>query len=181
LRSYLTRFNKETLLVDEADDKVVLIAFISGLQLRDFLFSVYKDPPNSMAEMMYEAQRYMNGEEALQARDLASGKKRKYEYADRHLESHESKPKMQKNRNRRHKDKSGKGSNERFNHFTPLNAPIDHIFMQIRDDPALKWPGKLMTNPDKRPKDKYYCFYRDHGHNTEDCYDLKKQIEKLIK
>ena len=181
MRSYLTNFNKETLLVDEADDKVVLIAFISGLQLRDFLFSVYKDPPNSMAEMMYEAQRYMNREEALQVRDLASGKKRKYEYADRHPESHESKPKMQKNRNRRHKDKSGRGSNERFNHFTPLNAPIDHIFMQIRDDPALKWLGKLMTNSDKRPKDKYYRFYKDHGHNTEDCYDLKRQIEKLIK
>ena len=93
LRSYLTRFNKETLLVNEADDKVVLTAFISGLQLRDFLFSVYKDPPNSMAEMMYEAQRYMNGEEALQAQDLASGKKKKYEYADRHHEPHESKPK----------------------------------------------------------------------------------------
>ena len=31
LRSYLTRFNKETLLVNEVDDKVVLTAFISGL------------------------------------------------------------------------------------------------------------------------------------------------------
>jgi hypothetical protein len=44
LRSYLTRFNKETLLVDGADDKVVLTAFISGLQSGDFLFSVYRDP-----------------------------------------------------------------------------------------------------------------------------------------
>uniref|UniRef100_A0A2N9GLE6 Uncharacterized protein n=1 Tax=Fagus sylvatica TaxID=28930 RepID=A0A2N9GLE6_FAGSY len=52
LRSYLTRFNKETLLVDGADDKVVLTAFISGLQSGDFLFSVYKDPPTSMSEMM---------------------------------------------------------------------------------------------------------------------------------
>jgi hypothetical protein len=108
LRSYLTRFNKKTLLVDEADDKVVLTAFISGLQSGDFLFSVYKDPPTSMAEMMYEAQRYMSGEEALQARDLASGKKRKYEYVDRHHEPHDSKPKTQKNRNRRHEDRSRK-------------------------------------------------------------------------
>jgi hypothetical protein len=55
LRSYLVRFNKEPLLVDGAHDKVVLTAFISGLQSGDFLFSVYKDPPNSMTEMMYEA------------------------------------------------------------------------------------------------------------------------------
>ena len=55
LRSYHTRFNKETLLVDGADNKVVLTAFISGLQSGDFLFSVYKDLPSTMMEMMYEA------------------------------------------------------------------------------------------------------------------------------
>ena len=44
------------LLVDGADDKVVLMAFISGLQSGDFLFSIYKDPPTIMTEMMYEAQ-----------------------------------------------------------------------------------------------------------------------------
>ena len=38
---------------------------------------------------MYEAQRYMNGEEVLQARDLVLGKKRKYEHDDCHLEPHE--------------------------------------------------------------------------------------------
>uniref|UniRef100_A0A2N9E2N4 RNase H type-1 domain-containing protein n=1 Tax=Fagus sylvatica TaxID=28930 RepID=A0A2N9E2N4_FAGSY len=87
----------------------------------------------------------------------------------------------QRNRNRRQEDRSGRGFNERFNSFTPLNAPVDHIFMQIRNDPALKWPGKLLTDPDKRPRDKYCRFHRDHGHNTEDCYDLKRQIEELIK
>uniref|UniRef100_A0A2N9GU89 RNase H type-1 domain-containing protein n=1 Tax=Fagus sylvatica TaxID=28930 RepID=A0A2N9GU89_FAGSY len=113
LRSYLTRFNKETLLVDGADDKVVLTAFISGLQSGDFLFSVYKDPPSTMTEMMYEAQRYMNGEEALLARDQATGKKRKGDHADRPAEPHETRPKAQRNRNRRQEDRSGRGFNER--------------------------------------------------------------------
>jgi hypothetical protein len=181
LRSYLTRFNKETLLVDGADNKIVLTAFISGLQSGDFLFSVYKDPPSTMTEMMYEAQRYMNGEEALLARDQTIGKKRKWEHPDRPAESHEIRPKAQRNRNRRQEDRSGRGFNERSNHFTPLNAPVDHIFMQIRNDPTLKWPSKLLTDPNKRLRDKYCCFHRDHGHNTEDCYDLKRQIEELIK
>ena len=123
----------------------------------------------------------MNGEEALQARNSALGKKRKNEYDDRHHEPLELKPKMQRNQGRRQVDRSRRGSNERFNHFTPLNAPIDHIFMQIKDDSALKWLGKLMTNPDRRAKDKYCRFYRDHGHNTENCYNLKRQIEELIK
>ena len=79
--------------MDGADDKVVLTAFISGLQAGDFLFSVYKDPPSTMTEMMYEAQRHMNGEEALLARDQTIGKKRKWEHSDRPGESHETRPK----------------------------------------------------------------------------------------
>ena len=181
MRSYLTRFNKETLLVDGADDKVVLTAFIFDLQSGDFLFSVYKDPLTFMSEMMYEAQQYMNGEEALQARDTTSGKKRRNDYDYRQNEPLELKPKTQRNRGKRHEDRSRRGLNERFNHFTPLNAPVDRIFMQIKDDLALKWPGKLLTNPDRRAKGKYYRFHRDHGHNTENCYDLKRQIEELIK
>ena len=31
-----------------------------------------------------------------------------------------------------------------------------------------------------RDKKKYYWFYKDHSHCTEDCRDLKEQIEELI-
>ena len=53
--------------------------------------------------------------------------------------------------------------------------------MQIRDDAVLTWLDKLKSNPNKRPKNKYYRFHRDHGHDTFKCYDLKQQIETLIK
>jgi hypothetical protein len=95
--------------------------------------------------MMYEAQRYMNGEDALQARDI--GKKRRNDYADCSNETLESKPKMQRNPGKKREDRSRRGSNERFNHFTPLNALVDCIFMQIKDDPALRWPGKTAHKP----------------------------------
>ena len=53
--------------------------------------------------------------------------------------------------------------------------------MQIKDEEALTYPEKLKGDPNRRSKDKYYCFHRDHGHDTADCYDLKQQIEALIK
>ena len=53
--------------------------------------------------------------------------------------------------------------------------------MQIKDDPSLKWPEKMKGDSNKRNKNKYYCFHRDHGHNTDECYDLKYQIENLIR
>ena len=53
--------------------------------------------------------------------------------------------------------------------------------MQITDDEALTYLGKLKGDPNKRSRDKYCCFHRNHDHDTADCYDLKQQIEALIK
>ena len=53
--------------------------------------------------------------------------------------------------------------------------------MQIKDEGALTFPGKLKNDPTKRSRNKYCCFHRDHGHDTADCYDLKQQIEALIR
>ena len=60
-------------------------------------------------------------------------------------------------------------------------APIDQVLMQIKDEEALTYPGKLKGDPNRHSRDKYCRFHRDHGHDTADCYDLKQQIEALIK
>jgi len=53
--------------------------------------------------------------------------------------------------------------------------------MQIKDEGVLTFLGKLKGDPNKRSKDKCYRFHRDHGHDIADCYDLKQQIEALIR
>ena len=53
--------------------------------------------------------------------------------------------------------------------------------MQIKDEGALIFPGKLKGDPSKRPRDKYCRFRWDHEHDTSECYDLKQQIETLIR
>ena len=54
-----------------------------------------------------------------------------------------------------------------------MTALIDQVLMQIKDEEALTFPGKLKSDPNKRSKDKYYRFHRDHGHDTANCYGLK--------
>ncbi|XP_075665876.1 uncharacterized protein LOC142635628 [Castanea sativa] len=81
----------------------------------------------------------------------------------------------------RREDRRSKPPTGRFTNFTPLTTPIDQVLMQIKDEGALTFPGKLKGDPNKRPRDKYYRFHRDHGHDTADCYDLKQQIEALIR
>ena len=53
--------------------------------------------------------------------------------------------------------------------------------MQIKDDPSLKWPEKMKGDPNKRNQNKYCRFHRDHWHDTDECFDLKQQIENLIR
>ena len=67
LRSYVQRFNAESLKVDIPDEKLAITAFIAGLgvQSKDLMFSISKNPQASMAEVLAKAEKYINGEEAL--------------------------------------------------------------------------------------------------------------------
>ena len=39
----------------------------------------------------------------------------------------------------------------------------------------------MKTDPVKRDSTKYCEFHRDHGHRTDDCIQLRKEIEYLIR
>ena len=54
LRSYAQRFNAESLKVDILDEKFAITAFIAGLgvQSKDLMFSISKNPQASMAEVL---------------------------------------------------------------------------------------------------------------------------------
>ena len=80
LRSYVLRFNVESLKVDIPDKKFSITAFIAGLgvQSKDLMFSISKNPPASMVEVLAKAEKYINGEEALTSKkEISSTHKEK--------------------------------------------------------------------------------------------------------
>ena len=175
LRSYITRFNKEALPIDEADDKILVATFTNSLRKGKFLFSLYKNDSKTMSEVLYRATKYMNAEDALSAREDKPRKRERLE--DIRQDHGGKKPRMGDRRD----EKRSKPPGGRFTSSTPLNAPLDQVLMQIKDEGALMLPGKLKSDPAKRSRNKYCRFHRDHGHDTADSYDLKQQIEALIR
>ena len=128
-----------------------------------------------MSEVLYRATKYMNAEDALLAREDKPRKREILE--DAHQDQGRKKPRTGNRRDERRSKPPG----GRFTSFTPLNTPLDQVLMQIKDEGALTFPGKLKSDPIKQSRNKYCHFHHDHSHDTADCYDLKQQIEALIR
>ena len=79
LRFYITRFNKEALSINEVDDKILVVAFTNRLWKGKFLFSLYKNDPKTMSDVLYRATKYMNMEDALPAREEKPKKRERQE------------------------------------------------------------------------------------------------------
>ena len=156
-------------------DETVMATFTNGLRKGKFLFSLYKNDPKTMSDMLYRATKYINAEDALLARKEKPKKRERQE--DIRLDRGRKMARTEEGQ----EDKRSKPSAGKFTSFTPLTAPIDQVLMQIKDEGALTFPGKLKGDPNKRSRDKYCRFHHDHGHDTADRYDLKQQIEALIK
>ena len=129
-----------------------------------------------MAEMLLKAQKYMNAEDVLAAiRDVEKPGDKGRKDDERRGQKRERPDRQTSDGNRRKDDKG-----LRTVKFTPLVMLVDKILTQIKNEHYLKWPRPLHSSPNVRDKNKYCWFHKDHGHNIEDCQDLKEQIEELI-
>ncbi|XP_028119485.1 uncharacterized protein LOC114316974 [Camellia sinensis] len=58
---------------------------------------------------------------------------------------------------------------------------MEQVLNQIQRDYLLKWPQPLRSPSNRRDQSKYCRFHQDHDHNTEECVNLKDQVESLIR
>jgi hypothetical protein len=65
--------------------------------------------------------------------------------------------------------------------WTLLNTSLSTVFKEARKDPDFKSPPKMRTPPAKRSSQKYCEYHCDHGHRTEECLSLKREIEMFIR
>ena len=67
-----------------------------------------------------------------------------------------------------------------YDSYMPLTVPRSEMFLQV--GPELPVP-QLMRMRSKRRRDptKYYFYYRDCGHDTEDCHQFRDEIERLVR
>ena len=89
----------ESLKVDMLDEKFTITAFIAGLgvQSKDLMFSISKNPQASMAKVLAKIEKYINGEEALLSNQRISSTQKEKSRGDK---KKELSPKRQADRDR---------------------------------------------------------------------------------
>ena len=53
-----------------------------------------------------------------------------------------------------------------------FREPVHQVLEKIKNESSFKWTNKMMGNPEKRNRNLYCQYHRDHGHTTEDCWSL---------
>ncbi|GKA41613.1 hypothetical protein Tco_0734273 [Tanacetum coccineum] len=72
----------------------------------------------------------------------------------------------------RSKSREGRGSSR----FTPLTRTPKEIL--VVEAGKFKPPPPMVTTVEKRSSNKFCDFHNDKGHSTDECMQLKKQIEE---
>ena len=150
-----------------------------------------------MAEVLAKAEKYINGEEALISKKGSSSTHKEKSGTDKRRGRS---PKRQSNRERSPKkdgerspkshgnlrDRLGPPQHERRQcysprKFTPLTASISQVLCEVRNEQFLTWPTQMKSDPATRENTRYCEFHGDYGHSTDDCIQLKREIEYLIR
>ncbi|PWA83499.1 reverse transcriptase domain-containing protein [Artemisia annua] len=65
--------------------------------------------------------------------------------------------------------------------FTPLIKSPAEIYATSEGKAVLRPPPRMFAPAHQRDRTRYCEFHNDHGHDTNDCIDLRKEIEACIK
>ena len=156
LRSYVQRFNVVSLKVDIPDAKFAITAFITGLgvQSKDLMFSISKNPQEIMAEVLTKVEKYINGEEALISKKGSSSTHKEKRGSDKQQGRI---PKRQRDRERSLKTERERSLKrcgnlrdilgppqpelrQRYSsrRFTPLTAAVSQVLREVQHEQFLR-------------------------------------------
>ncbi|RRT33032.1 hypothetical protein B296_00050378, partial [Ensete ventricosum] len=141
-------------------------AFLTGLRLSRFFWSLIERPPATLPETLQRAHQYMAAE------TLVAGKR------DETKRPRVEQPRGHPPPPKRREDRSGMLPTRPPP--IPLNSTRTEIFFQIRERGLLKAPNPMKSHPERHDKRRYYRFHKECGHDTKECHDLQYQIEDLI-
>ena len=176
LKDFMARFNTATLEITDLNEVVAMSAFKKGLKQSRFTYSLDKTFPKIYSELLARASKYIRADEGAASRRETEGKKETRRGQEKPI-----RPPAGKGPNQPRFDATRRPVAPRFHNYAPLTAPRANVLMEIEGEGYLPKPTRLRGPLAKRNMKKYCRYHRDYGHDTEECYQLKDEIEALIR
>ncbi|XP_009410167.2 uncharacterized protein LOC103992258 [Musa acuminata AAA Group] len=151
----------------DAHPSLLMQGFMIGLRPSRFFWSLVERPPTTVPEMLQRANQFI----AVEA--WIVGKWEEHKRARREPA----------------RGQSSTAPRRRMDRPNPpvLRTPLPslgvsrtEIFLQIRENGLLRAPNPMKSPRELADRSKYCRFHRQSGHDTEECRELKRQIEELV-
>ncbi|KAJ9557089.1 hypothetical protein OSB04_011703 [Centaurea solstitialis] len=182
IRDYFNRFNAKMIEVKNCDIKTAIEAYKRGLDNSSELYTdLTKYPPENFDDVRARTLAHMRIED-----DAIFRRKHSNEKKSLGAQKHDFKPKRINkigNSRQESKTRSSKGTGRiRYPDLSTYNfaGTSKELVDSLRKiDANVRWPKKP-ENPSKDKDQNKWCeFHSDHGHTTDECISLKKEIAYL--
>lgn len=67
----------------------------------------------------------------------------------------------------------------KYTSYARLKVPRSRILKEIKEKRRIRWPKPIKASPKRMDQGLYYTFYKDIGHDTDNCRHLKVKIDCL--
>ncbi|GJX05860.1 reverse transcriptase domain-containing protein [Tanacetum coccineum] len=166
-KDFMERYKAEVLDVEGALECMKISGFMHGITHPELIKRLYEKIPRSMDEMYRVTTSFLQGEVA------AFSHSRKKAPAPWRQPEEGNKPNFKKG------FKNKQRSDRKPDRFSLLTKTPKEIFALEKG--KFKAPPPMVTPVEKRDPNKYCEFHADTGHSTDECMQLRKQIDEMIK
>ncbi|KAL0303488.1 UNVERIFIED_CONTAM: hypothetical protein Sradi_6216900 [Sesamum radiatum] len=149
---------------------MIVSILIHGLKKGPLASALARDPPEDVEQLMRVAQKYIDEEEINAMKD---GEWQRSRDRGRWKDNKEKHVRTERERDPPYKSK--------FHRYTPLTTTRTKALMMVEKLNLLQWPQHTRFTPARKYSNKYCKFHREKGHDIEDCYQLKDEIERLVR
>ncbi|GJY40687.1 hypothetical protein Tco_0427957 [Tanacetum coccineum] len=164
---FMERYKAEILDVEGAPECMKISGFMYGITHLELIKRLYEKIPRLMDKMYRVTTSFLHGEVA------AFSHSQKKAPAPWKQPDGGNKPNFKKG------FKNKQRSDRKPNRFSLLMKTPKEIFALEKG--KFKAPPPMVTPAEKRDPNKYYEFHADTGHSTDECMQLRKQIDEMIK
>nr|GEX73044.1 reverse transcriptase domain-containing protein [Tanacetum cinerariifolium] len=167
IEDFMECFKTEIRRMKGAPECMRISGFMHGVNNPELTKRLNEHVPKTMEEMMIATTAFIRGEAAVASKRKGHVSWKSQDQSKTHTSD--------KGSDFRGQSREGRGSNR----FTPLTRTPKEIL--AAEASKFQPPPPMVTPIEKRSSNKFCDFHSDKGHSTEECMQLKKQIEELVR